>query len=122
MFKNLAAAQGALDEWVAYYNTERPHQSLGMDTPATRFKRAASTPAERAQNVDDTALTPDRTGDDWVSHRVCSNGIVSVAWQQVSVGKHRAGEPCDVQVTADLLQFWIGSELVKTAARKALGR
>src|ERR1700744_2459613 len=27
VFPSLRAAQGALDEWVAHYNTERPHQS-----------------------------------------------------------------------------------------------
>ena len=34
---SLQTAQGALDEWVSYYNTERPHPSLGMETPASRF-------------------------------------------------------------------------------------
>lgn len=32
-------AQGALDEWVTYYNTERPHQALDYDTPAARFEQ-----------------------------------------------------------------------------------
>jgi hypothetical protein len=41
----------------------------------------------------------------------------NVSWQQVSVGKHHAGEGCDVQVSDQLLQFWIGSELCKTVAR-----
>ena len=36
-FTDLAAARGAIDAWVAEYNTERPHQSLDMDTPASRF-------------------------------------------------------------------------------------
>jgi transposase InsO family protein len=38
VFKNLTAAQAAMDEWVAYYNTQRPHRSLNDVTPATRFK------------------------------------------------------------------------------------
>ncbi len=33
-FTNLKTAQQALDEWVDYYNTARPHQSLDMATPA----------------------------------------------------------------------------------------
>ena len=32
-FTTLKAAQQALDEWVDYYNTARPHQSLDMATP-----------------------------------------------------------------------------------------
>ncbi len=34
---SLRLAQKALDTWVEEYNTERPHQSLGMLTPAERF-------------------------------------------------------------------------------------
>ena len=62
-----------------------------------------------------------RDGDGWVSRRVGPNGIVCVSWQQVSVGKHRAGERCDVLVTDQLLQFWIGEELLKTVARTSSG-
>jgi integrase-like protein len=37
VFTSLRVAQQALDEWVDYYNTQRPHQSLDMATPADRF-------------------------------------------------------------------------------------
>src|SRR6202000_1106730 len=37
VFSSLKTAQQALDEWVEYYNTQRPHQSLDMATPAQRF-------------------------------------------------------------------------------------
>jgi transposase InsO family protein len=116
VFTNLRTAQGALDEWVDYYNTVRPHQALGMDTPSTRFNDPASAP---------TAASPkppcDRTGDGWVSRRVASNGIVCVAWQQVSVGRNWAGHRCDVLVAPELLQFWIGTELLKTVTRTSTG-
>src|SRR5512132_1906761 len=36
----LAELQAALDVWVAYYNTERPHQALGMRPPIDRFRLA----------------------------------------------------------------------------------
>jgi transposase InsO family protein len=36
-FADLAAAQAALDAWVEQYNTTRPHQALGMASPADRF-------------------------------------------------------------------------------------
>ena len=67
------------------------------------------------------AAAPNRTGDDWVSRPVAANGVVCVAWQQVSVGKHRAGHRFDVLVTDQLLQFWIGNELLKTVARTSRG-
>jgi hypothetical protein len=67
-FADLAAAQDAVQAWRIEYNTVRPHQSLGMATPAQRFapiparQRAALTlwrPPELA------AAPP---GDDDVTH------------------------------------------------------
>jgi transposase InsO family protein len=113
LFRSLRLAQAAVDEWVKFYNTQRPHQSLDMATPADRFGRPTAPPRP--------AITADRSGDDWVSRRVGANGVVCVSWQQVSVGKHHAGARCDVQVTDQLLQFWIGSELCKTVARTSRG-
>lgn len=117
-FTNMKVAQQALDEWVDYYNTARPHQSLDMATPAQRFTPGATvSPSPAAAG----STGADRTGDNWVSRRVCSNGIVCVSWQQVSVGRHHAGARCDVHVDGELLRFWIGDELVKTAARTSRG-
>ena len=112
-FPNLKAAQQALDEWVAYYNNQRPHQSLDMATPAQRFIPGVTTNMQARPRQ----TRPDRGGDDWVSRRVTTNGVVSVAWQQVCVGAHYAGSRCDVHVDGDLLRFFIGDDLVKTAAR-----
>ena len=39
-FADLAAAQAAIDAWRADYNTVRPHQSLDMASPASRFRPA----------------------------------------------------------------------------------
>ena len=113
-FASLSVAQAAIDEWVEFYNTSRPHQSLDMATPAERF-------ATRPAPVAPAPPVPDRTGDDWVARRVASNGVVSVSWQQVSVGKHHAGARCDVHVGPELLQFWVGTELCKTVARNSRG-
>jgi len=41
-FPSLAVLQAALDAWRQEYNTDRPHQSLGMAFPASRFAPAAS--------------------------------------------------------------------------------
>jgi transposase InsO family protein len=41
-FADLAAAQAAVDRWVSEYNTTRPHQSIGMASPAERFSTAAA--------------------------------------------------------------------------------
>ncbi len=82
-FTSLTAAQAALDEWVADYNTRRPHQALDMDTPAARFtpgtvvNLTGTTAPERGPDRT-PELGPDRTAGTWVSRRVCSNGIVCV--------------------------------------------
>jgi transposase InsO family protein len=117
-FKNLKVAQQALDEWVHSYNTARPHQSLQMATPAQRFTSAPSSMPEAARPAEGT---DERSGTHWVGRRVGANGVVCVSWQQVSVGRHYAGARCDVHVDGDLLRFWIGDQLVKTAARTHRG-
>ena len=53
--------------------------------------------------------------------KVARNGIVSVGYQLVSVGKHFGGSACDVLVTDGLLQFWVGNQLLKTVARTSQG-
>jgi transposase InsO family protein len=132
VFRNLRVAQQALDEWVGYYNTQRPHQAIADATPAQRFRTRDGSvevhqgpgrdgPVARTGLVVQTPCATDRTGEGWVSRKVGPNGIVCVQWQQVSVGKHRSGERCDVLVTDQVLQFWIGDQLLKTAARTSTG-
>src|SRR5260370_26059061 len=41
-FGSLEALQAALDAWREEYNADRPHQSLGMAFPASRFTPASS--------------------------------------------------------------------------------
>jgi transposase InsO family protein len=130
VFTSLRTAQQALDEWVGYYNTARPHQALDDASPAERFTRLTGTadpgsgstdPAAPASALVESARAAARDSDGWVSRRVGPNGIVCVSWQQVSVGKHRAGQRCDVLVTDQLLQFWIGDHLLKTVPRTSSG-
>jgi transposase InsO family protein len=111
VFADLAAAQGALDAWVVSYNTQRPHSALGMAAPASRFA-----PAPSGRPADISAVA-ERTGDGWVSRRITSNGVISVAWQQISCGKHRAGHRVDVHLEGPTLQIWDGDELIKTVLR-----
>jgi transposase InsO family protein len=119
IFTSLRAAQAELDAWVWHYNHDRPHQMIGMQPPAQRFYRRDPDTAD--PGVDDSALAPDRGGDDWIARRVASNGIIAVSWQQISVGKHRAGAQVDVHVTDQLLQIWHGPELLKTVRRDSRG-
>ncbi len=92
VFSSLKVAQGALDEWVTHYNNERPHQSLGDATPASRFSAGGAGPRAPRPGLDPI-------GEQWVTRRVAANGIVCVGYQQVCVGKHYSGSPCNVLVT-----------------------
>src|SRR5215217_8014529 len=94
-FASLGVAQQALDEWVGYYNTARPHQALSDATPAERFQASravdqqgsgSADPVAPARPVVEFVRATDREADGWVSRKVGRNGIVCVGWQQVSVG------------------------------------
>ena len=114
-FRNLKTAQEALDEWVTYYNTQRTHQALGDITPESRFHQGGETSQRQL------STHSERSEEQWVTRRVARNGIVCVGYPHVSVGKHYGGSACDVLVTDGLLQFWVGSELLKTVARISKG-
>ena len=112
VFDDLVSAQRALDRWVASYNTERPHSALGMAAPASRFSTA-----ETGRPADTSALLGERSGEGWVSRRVAANGVISVAWQQISCGKHRGGRRVDIHLQGPTMQIWDGDELIKTVLR-----
>ena len=119
IFPSIAAVQAELDAWVEEYNTDRPHQSLKMATPAERFY---AQPAKRAAPaLDLAALEIDRSGDDWVARTVSTVGTVSVSNQIFSVGKHRAGRVIDIRVREELLEAWDGMDLLKTVLRTSKG-
>jgi transposase InsO family protein len=113
-FPTIAAAQAAVDAWVQEYNYDRPHQSIGRCTPAERF---ATRSPDTGPDLDLSALADRRTGTEWVTRRVASNGIICVAWQQISVGKHHAGATVDVHVEHRILQIWSGNDLLRTVLR-----
>ena len=83
-----------------------------MATPASRFIAAQTDPP-----ADTSALLGERTGQDWISRRVAPNGVISIAWQEVSCGKHRGGRRVDVHLQGAVMQIWDGDELIKTVLR-----
>jgi transposase InsO family protein len=110
-FEGLASAQAELDAWVASYNTERPHQGIAMATPASRFVAATG------REPDTSAVGTERSGEGWISRKVAVTGIISVAWQQINCGRHRAGHRVDVHLDGPTMQVWDGDELLRTVLR-----
>jgi transposase InsO family protein len=50
--RDLKAAQRALDRWRATYNLERPHEALGLDVPASRYRISARAMPEPLPQVE----------------------------------------------------------------------
>jgi putative transposase len=40
-FETQQHASRVIGDWIGFYNTQRPHQALGMKTPARAFELAA---------------------------------------------------------------------------------
>lgn len=51
-FRNLADAQRAFDRWRAVYNLERPHEALGQEVPATRYRPSSRSMPDRLPQVE----------------------------------------------------------------------
>ena len=129
VFPDLVTAQAELDAWVHEYNYDRPHQGIAMRAPAERFfARDEHGPVGASGEVIGVQLPVaasdhrvDRTGSDWVCRRAGANGVISVSWQQICLGKAAAGHNIDVHVTDQVLQCWDGPELLRTVARQTRG-
>lgn len=51
-FASLEEAQRAFDRWREVYNHQRPHEALGMATPATRYQVSARSYPERLPDIE----------------------------------------------------------------------
>jgi transposase InsO family protein len=123
VFTDLAAAQAELDDWVAEYNTQRPHQALGMAAPAERFWREDPAPVTALRPSHDRPArpAPERPDGYWVARRASAVGVVCVNWQQVCLGTAAAGRNIDVWVTEQILQCYDGDQLLRTQHRQHRG-
>jgi hypothetical protein len=115
-FGSLALAQQAVDAWVADYNTQRPHQALSMAVPAQRFRPATANPVlasgPPAQPARPAILSPTE-----VTRRVSASGLIGVCYQQVSAGRHLAGQIVTVRLHPTVLQVFHAGQLIRTLPR-----
>ena len=124
-YGSLAELQAALDGWVVDYNTERPHQSLGMCPPADRFRLAQKVlPAAVANDPDlsdsepSPAAAAEPTRPPGVSRWVDQAGQVSVAGFRYPVGRVFAGEPVEAVVAGGLVEIVHAGVLVVTHVQR----
>ena len=120
-FASLAEAQQVLDHWVESYNTTRPHQALGMASPAERFGASGPRPpAPMAPSLaaqPPTRPRPASARPTEVTRIVGSNGCIRVAYQRLSLGRHLTGETVVARVEPTLLQIFHRGQLVRAVAR-----
>lgn len=119
VFETIADAQVALDGWVAEYNHEREHQSLGDRPPIARFALAASEPLEPVE-VDPSIPEPEPAPSSVPrSTRVVGgDGKIGFATFRYHVGRWLAGEAVEVAVEGGLVQIHHRGVLVATHARR----
>jgi transposase InsO family protein len=108
-FESIEALQAALDAWREEYNTDRPHQSLAMAFPASRFTPASS-PLELRIPAQLTASTAQPKSPPAPNRLPASSLPVETAPAPVAVtSKGRAAVEVDRVVPASG-NVWIGGQ------------
>jgi transposase InsO family protein len=132
-FADLPSAQAAITAWVHAYNHQRPHQALGMATPASLFRPGilpgpvaavmpASQPAPDAlagPAADAPVLLAAQSAGAVEFDTVISpSGVLGVipAVQRIKMGAERAGQLAHVWADEFTVHVLIGGQLVKTVS------
>ena len=101
--------QRELERWRRIYNHERPHEALGMKTPATRYQ-----PSPRAMPT--ILAEPEYAADDVVL-RVKSNGAIDFQGRKLKVSNALRGLPVAARPspTQDgIVEFWFAHHRILT--------
>ena len=135
-FGSLQALQSGLDAWRQEYNTDRPHQSLSMAFPASRFAPAASplplrvppqltgaSPRQPEQEEPSPASLPSAPAPDRqeasllaleADRVVPPSGNLWIGGQQVWLGPALAGREVTIWVDETSLHVLAGGARIKT--------
>jgi transposase InsO family protein len=111
-FADIDEAQAAFDDWVLDYNTARPHQGIGMATPAERFA-ARSEPEDQPLTNPSPGPAPTE-----VTRHVTMSGNISVTGQTFNVGRRYAGRTVTVDVGRSVLRVFFDGALIKSLPRR----
>jgi transposase InsO family protein len=131
-FATIGAAQAAVDGWRQEYNYERPHQSLGMATPGSKFRPSPQAvedglslwaPADLEpitgplSSPDDTAIAAESVS--WpdaveVDRVVPPSGNLWVGGQQFWLSPARTGQTVTLWIDTTTCHLSIGGWRIKT--------
>ena len=118
-FDSIDDIQAALNVWVADYNNEREHQSLGDAPPIRRFELAR--PASLAVIDGDVAVEEEPApAKKVVGRRVDRAGRISILKHRYHVGRHLGGEAVTIESSDGLLHISHNGVVVATHARRHL--
>lgn len=136
-FQAIEEAQAAVDAWRQEYNTDRPHQSLAMAFPATRFAQAASevlgpripaelaaSPAQHADGHASAGRPPSAAPQDEAEPRtgraveldrvVPPSGNLWLAGQQIWLGPAMTGRTIRLWAGLDRVHVRLDGHRIKT--------
>jgi len=101
----LAKQQSAFDHFQPEYNEERPHEALGMKTPASLYKPSRRLLPKKLDPVE---------YDSWMAvRRVVPSGGIMWRNNYIYVSQALAGEPVGVkQITEKTWELWFSSYLL----------
>ncbi len=118
-YASIEELQAALDAWVEHYNSERPHQSLGMRPPIERFQLAPADPAGGVDVIDpvpvqvvDPGVRAEPQRLHGVQRWVDRHGLISLAGFRYRVPIVLAGEPVEAVVAEHLVRIFHRDVLV----------
>lgn len=92
-FRDLDHCQSAFNDWREVYNFERPHEALGMTTPATRYRASARSFPEKLPDIE---YAPDLA-----VRKVQQGGWISFRNRAIRVGKSFRGQPVALRPTLE---------------------
>lgn len=101
-FRDLAHAQQKFDEWLPIYNQERPHEALGMNTPATRYESSTRPYPEQLPEFE--------YGSSDIVRKVQGKGELSYKNKLYVLGQAFSGYPVALRQTRsdDCLEVYFG--------------
>jgi transposase InsO family protein len=90
-FRDLSECQRAFDVWRQVYNRERPHESLDLEVPSSRYRISPRPFPEH--------LAPIEYGPDDLVRRVDPKGQISVQGRRFRIGKAFCGQSIGLRAT-----------------------
>jgi transposase InsO family protein len=119
-FPSLEVAQKTVDDWVEDYNRRRPHQAIGMSTPAGRFHTDQPTgdalPLRLPAQLSSPVPAPLSPLELEVVVPACGNlGLVG---RQLWLGRRHAGRKVSLWIDHQVIHLSADGQLLKTVASR----